>query len=98
VQTLQYAREICVRHQAVRGLQGEYRREGCARSSTWEENRVARKRLQWKIERTSGKIIRKPIEIKDQDLKEQLPRTFEDEEHIRQARQEDCNPADGEGK
>jgi hypothetical protein len=36
------------------------------------DNRVSRKQLQPKIERTFDKIIRKPIEIKDQDRKEEL--------------------------
>jgi hypothetical protein len=36
------------------------------------DNRVVRKQLQPKIEGTSDKFIRKPIEIKDQELKEQL--------------------------
>jgi hypothetical protein len=35
-------------------------------------NRVVRKQLQLKSQRTSDKIIRKLIEIKDQDLKKQL--------------------------
>jgi hypothetical protein len=36
------------------------------------DNQVAIKQLQPKSQRTSDKIIRKPIEIKDQDLKKQL--------------------------
>jgi hypothetical protein len=36
------------------------------------DNRVARKQLQMKIEGTSDKIIKKPTEIKGEDLKEQL--------------------------
>jgi hypothetical protein len=36
------------------------------------DNQVARNQLQLKIEGTSDKIIRKLIEIKDKDLKEQL--------------------------
>jgi hypothetical protein len=44
----------------------------CTCSSTWEDNRVARRQLQLKIEGTSDKFIRKLIEIKDNYWKEQL--------------------------
>jgi hypothetical protein len=44
----------------------------CLKFNMGRDKRLARKQLQLKIQGISDKISRKPIEMKDQDLKEQL--------------------------
>jgi hypothetical protein len=73
VQSLQYAREIYLKRP---GSESTARRMPQSKMhpefNMGSDNRVARKQLQLKIQGTSDKCIRKHIEIKNQDRKEQL--------------------------
>jgi hypothetical protein len=81
MQSLQYAREICVRDQAVGALQGECRREGCARVQHGKKQQTSEKAATAGDSRDFSQNLQKAH--RNKGTRPEGAVTFEDEENIR---------------